>query len=81
VSPNPVSPGQSLLVSGSRLGRGTVNWQLFNATGRVATEQRGIEVAGDLSATIPTHDLTPGIYFLRLSLNGKMLTRRLVVTP
>ncbi|WP_157975835.1 zinc-dependent metalloprotease [Lewinella sp. IMCC34191] len=81
INPNPVAPGQSFLVTGNRLGHGTADWQLYDAAGRIAKEQRGIQVTGDLSATVPTNDLTPGIYFFRLSLEGRMVTRRLVVTP
>ncbi|PPK86005.1 putative secreted protein (Por secretion system target) [Neolewinella xylanilytica] len=81
VSPNPVSSGSQLLVAGNHLGRGKVDLQLFDPTGRVVYERQGLQISGSLSAEVPVDGLSAGIYFLKLSVNGKLLTRRIVITP
>ena len=81
VNPNPVAGGAELLVQGAELGRGTARLQLFNAAGSEVYRREGLSVTDQLTVSVPTTGLAAGIYFLHFSLEGKMLTRRVVVTP
>ena len=81
LAPNPVSNQSRLTISGAGLGTGIVHLQLFDPSGKQVYEQPDLRISGSLNTSIPTSDLSAGIYFLKLSLNGKLVTRRIVVTP
>jgi hypothetical protein len=82
VSPNPVGGGQSLSISGQDLGSGTLNYALYDAGGRRMLERGGIRVTeAGFREEIVTNRLPAGVYFLRLSVDGRMTTRRVMVTP
>ena len=83
VAPNPVSGGQSLRVNGRDLGSsGSLNIELMNAAGQVVVsrQQANVNAAG-FREDISTANLPAGVYFLRLRLNERLVTRRVVVTP
>lgn len=83
VAPNPIGSGMDIRVDASNLGgNGTLDYELIDATGRRVYQRVGVAVTGrGFSERIPTAQFRPGIYFLRLQLDGKLVTRRLVVTP
>lgn len=83
VAPNPVAGGQNLRISGRDLGAsGALNIELINAAGQVlvARQQANVGAAG-FTEDIPTATLPTGVYFLRLRLNDRLVTRRVVLTP
>ncbi|MEM6769874.1 MAG: zinc-dependent metalloprotease [Bacteroidota bacterium] len=83
VAPNPVSGGQFLRINGQNLGSsGALSLELMNAAGQVivAQQQDNVSAAG-FTQDIPTAGLPAGVYFLRLQLNERLVTRRIVVTP
>lgn len=82
VVPNPVSGGRALSLTGTDLGsNGTLNVELISPAGRVL-QQRNLRVNGGAFATqLDTADLPAGVYFVRLRLDDKLVTRRVMVTP
>lgn len=83
VLPNPVSAGREILMAGKDLGQsGAMNYQLINASGQVLLSREAIPVSGaGFTTRIATDNLAAGVYFLRLQLNGKLVTKRIMVTP
>ncbi len=83
VSPNPVSGGQQLRIQGRDLGlSGTLSYELISATGQVLHARRGLSLnASGFNERLETGQLPAGIYFLRLQLNDRLVTRRIIVTP
>lgn len=83
VSPNPASGGAALRISGRDLGvSGNLNLELINAAGQVIVSRQGLSVtAAGFTETVNTAALPQGVYFLRLRLNDRLVTRRVVVTP
>ena len=81
LNPNPVSGGSNLIVSGAGLGRGTAGLQLFNAAGGEVYRLTNLQITNQFSVELPTTGLAAGVYLLNLTFEGKMLTRRVVVTP
>lgn len=83
VAPNPVSGGQFLRVNGRDLGTsGNLNLELMNTAGQVLVSRQQINVnATGFTEDISTANLPAGVYFLRLRLNERLVTRRIVVTP
>lgn len=83
VAPNPVHGGRVLRISSRDLGTtGTLNLELIGASGRVVVSRPGLSVsANGFEQTIETGSLPQGVYFLRLRLNDRLVTRRVVVTP
>ena len=83
VAPNPVAGGMDLRVDAQDLAsNGTLEYALIDATGREVYQRTGISITGrGFSERIPTARFSPGMYFLRLRLNGKLVTRRVIVTP
>lgn len=83
IAPNPVSGGRELRISGTDLGTsGTMNYQLIDASGRVLRSQGNIAVGSfGFDERLDTGSLSAGIYFVRIRLNNKLVTRRIVVTP
>lgn len=83
VAPNPVNGGRELRVEGRELeAGGNLNLELFDASGRVLQQRRNIRVtAAGFNERLPTDDLTPGVYFLRLRLDDRLVTRRVIITP
>ncbi|MEM1359194.1 MAG: zinc-dependent metalloprotease, partial [Bacteroidota bacterium] len=82
--PNPVNGGQDLRISGRDLGvSGQLNYQLIDPAGRILLSRENISVAAStgFSERIETAELPAGVYFLRLRLNDKLVTRRVMVTP
>lgn len=83
VAPNPVASGQSLRINGQDLGAsGPLNIELINAAGQVlvAKQQANVSAAG-FTEDIQTAALPAGVYFIRLRLNERLVTRRVVITP
>lgn len=81
VAPNPVRGGQELSLLASGLLSGQLSYQLIDASGRVLLRQENLSVTGSFRQSLPTANLSPGIYFLRLTLNDRLVTRRVTVTP
>lgn len=83
VAPNPVFGGTDLRINGTDLGTsGTMNIELINPAGQVIVTRTQSNVnASGFSERISTANLPAGIYFLRLRLNERLVTRRVVVTP
>lgn len=84
VAPNPVSGGQELRIDGRDLGQaGSMTYELIDAAGRVllSRENLNVNAAAGFSERIQTAGMPAGVYFLRIRLNEKLVTRRVVVTP
>ncbi len=83
VAPNPVGGGSELRIDGRDLGQGgDLNYELIDATGRTLLAREKLNVtASGFSERIPTAGLPAGIYFLRIRLNEKLVTRRVLVRP
>ncbi len=81
VSPNPVVSGAPLTITAAATGGGQLNVQLFDLSGREVMRQPNRQVGDQFTVTLDTPDLAPGIYLVRLSLEGRLVTRRIVVTP
>ena len=81
LGPNPVAAGRELQLRGTNTGNGELTLHLFDASGRAVRTYPGQQVAGAWTATLPTDGLAPGFYSLRVGLNGRMVTRRVVVAP
>jgi len=83
VAPNPVLGGQDLRISGRELGTsGEMTYELIDAAGRILLSRANIAVsAAGFNERIETEQLPAGMYFLRLRLNDKLVSRRVVVTP
>ena len=81
LGPNPVAAGNDLRLRGANTQNGKLDLRLFDASGRIVRFYPAQQVAGAWTASLPTEGLAPGFYTLRIGLNGRMVTRRLVVTP
>lgn len=83
VTPNPVSGGQALRIDGRDLGQsGAMTYELIDASGRVMLSRENLNIsAAGFSERIETARMPAGIYFLRILLNEKLVTKRLVITP
>ena len=82
LSPNPVSSGQSIQFSATNTGTGLLSYQLVDPSGRVITERSNLRtVGGSFQERIEINGLAAGLYFLRLTLDGRLVTRKVVVTP
>ena len=83
VAPNPVNGGQELRIFGRDLNvSGTLNYELVDAAGRILVQRNNVAVtAAGFNERLQTNELAAGIYFLRIQLDGKLVTRRVVVTP
>ncbi|MCP9235577.1 T9SS type A sorting domain-containing protein [Lewinella sp. JB7] len=82
LAPNPVGGGQELRLSGSGLTNGRLEYTLFSSDGRQLLRRDGVQLTnGSFQQTISTASLSPGVYFLRMTLDGRLSTRRLVITP
>ncbi|TXF90719.1 T9SS type A sorting domain-containing protein [Neolewinella aurantiaca] len=83
VAPNPVSGGQELRIDGQDLGQsGNMTYQLIDAAGRVLVSRENVSVtSAGFNERIETAGMPAGVYFLRIRLNDKLVSRRVVVTP
>ena len=81
LGPNPVAAGTDLRLRGTGTGSGDLALQLYDASGRAVRHYPSQRVTGEWTALLPTDGLVPGFYTLRVGLNGRMISRRLVVTP
>lgn len=84
LAPNPVFGGQDLRITGRDLGvSGKLTYQLIDPAGRVLLSRENLSVAAaaGFSERIETAGLPAGVYFLRLRLDDKLVTRRVMVTP
>ncbi len=83
VAPNPVSGGQALRINGQDLGQsGKMTYELIDAAGRVMLSRENLSIrANGFNETIETLGMPAGVYFLRIRLNEKLVTKRVVVTP
>ncbi|MEM8585647.1 MAG: zinc-dependent metalloprotease [Bacteroidota bacterium] len=82
IFPNPASAGTpSIRIQASDLpSGGMMSFELSDATGRIIASHSPISVpARGFQADIPTDRLVTGVYFLRLQLDGRLLTRRVVM--
>ncbi len=81
IAPNPVSGGQALRIDGRDLGQsGKMTYELVDAVGRVLLARENLSVsAAGFNERIETQDLPTGVYFLRIRLNEKLVTKRVVV--
>lgn len=82
LSPNPVRPGTDLRIEGELNQGKTLSYQLMDATGRQLGQQTTITLSGSgFTRYLPTGGLSAGIYFLRITVDGRLATKRIVVTP
>ncbi len=83
IAPNPVFGGQDLRINGQDLGEsGALTYELIDPAGRILISRENIRVnATGFNERLQTSALSAGVYFLRIRLNGKLVTRRIVVTP
>ncbi|MEM9527637.1 MAG: zinc-dependent metalloprotease, partial [Bacteroidota bacterium] len=84
LAPNPVYGGQDLRITGRDLGiGGKLTYELIDPAGRILLSRENISVAAatGFSERIETTELPAGVYFLRLRLDDKLVTRRVMVTP
>lgn len=80
VCPNPVSGGIAS-ASFDLPSSGTAGLSVYDMTGRLVFEVPPAEMSqGAHTVSLPTADLTPGVYFARLSHQGSSSTARMVVT-
>ncbi len=82
VAPNPVAGGQDLRINGRDLGlNGNLTYDLIDAAGRVPTSRENLPVAAaGFNERLATGNLPAGVYFPRLRLNDKLVTKRVVLT-
>ncbi len=82
LSPNPVSGDQAIQVSAAHTGTERFSYQLIDPAGRVIAQRQDVRtVGGSFRERIETTGLPAGVYFLRMTLDGRLVTRRVVVTP
>lgn len=82
LSPNPVSGGQVIQLSAANTGTDLLSYQLVDPAGRVIAERSNLRtVGGSFREVIETDRLAAGLYFLRLTLDGRLVTRKVIVTP
>jgi len=83
VAPNPVSGGQDLRIDGRDLGQsGKMTYELIDAAGRVMLSRANLDIsAAGFNERIETVGMPTGVYFLRIRLNERLVTKRVVVTP
>ena len=79
VAPNPVAGDQSITVTGTDVGAGELHVQLLDVAGRVLTELPRRRVSGSFTAEVSARNLQPGLYLLRLALDGRQVTKKVVV--
>ncbi|MEO0628049.1 MAG: T9SS type A sorting domain-containing protein, partial [Bacteroidota bacterium] len=82
IFPNPAPAGTpSIRIQASDLpAAGLMSYELADATGRILVSSAPVSVlSGGFQAEVPTQNLVGGIYFLRLRVDGRLLTRRVVV--
>jgi Secretion system C-terminal sorting domain len=80
IYPNPVTDGAITLVY--ELGKTqaqTVDIQLFNLAGQSLFNKKAAYTEGVQQFTLPTLNLNTGLYFARISWEGKMLTQKIMV--
>ncbi|TGE29106.1 T9SS type A sorting domain-containing protein [Hymenobacter metallicola] len=77
--PNPVTNGQlQIQVSGLPSAAQKVHVQLYNTLGQVVRQQAYTSQAGAVDGSLPTQDLSSGVYTLRLT-NGQQVSTHQVV--
>ena len=81
VAPNPVGAGQELRIAGQDLSvNGDLTIELVDASGRVLQRRDNLRVtSAGFRESLPTANLPNGVYFLRLQLADKLVTRRVVI--
>ena len=82
IAPNPIRSGEALTVraEGLRAG-GRLRYEFTDATGRVLLTKADVSIpGGTFSGSIDATGLPAGVYFLRLRVDDKFSTRRIVVT-
>ena len=82
IAPNPVRPGDVLNVRAVGFGAGgRLDYDFTDASGRVLFTKTGGYVPGDtFTESIDATGLPAGIYFLRLRIDDRFTTRRIIVT-
>jgi hypothetical protein len=80
-TPLQVSCANPLLASGvvAVQGQGLVTLEVYDLSGRLVASPFSGEIDGSLSVSLADADLSPGVYFLRLSGGGVTDTRRVTV--
>jgi hypothetical protein len=59
-----------------------MTYELIDAAGRILLSRKNLSVnTAGFSERIETTGMPAGVYFLRIRLNEKLVTRRVVVTP
>ena len=82
IAPNPLGAGRELRIEGREINGRNLSYQLTDASGRAIGSRVSATISGgEFTYYIPTRDLSPGLYFLRLMVDGRMATRKIVVTP
>ncbi len=82
LSPNPVVGNRAIQVSADNTGTERFSYQLLSPAGQVIAQQEHLRtVGGSFHERIETTGLPAGVYFLRMTLDGRLVTRRLVITP
>jgi hypothetical protein len=77
VFPNPVSPSERLTLQVNESGMSTI--ELMDVTGRIVKHVYEGEITAPFSKNIETSNLSRGMYFIRLHLDGKILVRKILV--
>ncbi|THH41910.1 T9SS type A sorting domain-containing protein [Neolewinella litorea] len=82
ISPNPASAQGQLTVRGTGIkSGGELTLQLIDPSGRIIADQPRRRVGDHFTASLPVAGLPAGLYFVRLRLDDRLVTRRIVITP
>jgi hypothetical protein len=79
IAPNPVQQGREVRVTAPPEWRGSVAVRILTATGRPAWQRQYRLLGGDRRIGLPTHQLPPGCYQVRLEGAGQSVSAPLLV--
>ncbi|MBL1280700.1 MAG: T9SS type A sorting domain-containing protein [Fluviicola sp.] len=74
--PNPSANNVFLLIDGASEGQ-ELTVQVVNALGQLVIQRRKVDTDGEME--LNTSDLSNGVYFLRIGVNGQALTKKLII--
>lgn len=77
ISPNPAN--ETVLVAYSNIQNESVNLQIFNAASQIVYEQKSTDNSTFVQKNIDLKNYAPGIYFVKLTNNSGVITKKLVV--
>ena len=79
IYPNPANHQVNIRIE--RTGAGPIGLKMFSQTGNLVLTKRMEADSPVLEETIDLFDLKPGVYYIRIIENNKVITKRLVVAP